>query len=147
MKVSYSCMRSVKSIVKSNNRKILTDGSSREERTCNCPANATLPMNGHCLAKNFIYSVNIPSSLQSYGGKEYTGVSEPAWKKRLENHKRDTANKRYENSTMLSKEIWKIKDAGGTFSKKWSLVGHAPAFNPSAGKCNLCLAEALHLLI
>ena len=145
LKVSYSCMRSMKSIVTSHNRKILTEGTSREERTCNCPANATCPMNGNCLAKNVIYSGEITSNLQSYGTKEYTGISEPAWKKRLGNHKRDFANRKYENSTTLSKEIWKIKDAGGAYSINWSIVGHAPAFNPSSGKCNLCLAEALHI--
>ena len=145
LKVSYSCMRSMKSVVTSHNRKILTEQTSQEERKCNCAADATCPMDGYCLAKNVIYSGKVTSSLQNYGTKEYTGISEPEWKKRFGNHNRDFRDRKYETSTTLSKEIWKIKDAGGTFSINWSIVGHAPAFTPAAGKCNLCLAEALHI--
>ena len=104
-----------------------------------------LVVSGYCLAKNVIYSGKITSNLPNYGTKEYIGISAPEWKKRLGNHKSSFSNRKYENSTTISKEIWKIKDTGGTFDVNWSIVGHAPDYNPAARKCHLCLSEALYI--
>ena len=145
LKVSYSCMRNVNSVVTGHNRKILNGDTAENERRCSCPANTECPLDGHCLSKNTIYSGKITSNLPNYGTKEYIGLSEPEWKKRLANHRTSFSNRKYETSTAISKEIWKIKDQGGTFNVKWSIVGHAPAYNPASKRCCLCITEALHI--
>ena len=143
LKVSYSCMRNIGSKVTGHNRKILNADTEKEERKCNCPRNAECPLDGHCLAKNTIYSGKITSDLPNYGSKEYIGLSAPEWKKRLANHKSSFSNRKLENSTEISKEIWRIKDQGGSYNVKWSIVQQAPAYNPASKRCHLCITETL----
>ena len=138
-------MRNTSSIITGHNRKIRNEDARENERICNCPANAEYPLEGQCLSRNTIYSRKIASNLPNYGTKEYIGHSEPEWKKRLANHKTSFSNKKYESSTPISKEIWRIKDQGGTFAVQWSIIGHAPAYNPASKRCSLCTTEALHI--
>ena len=144
LKVSYSCMRSMKSIVSAHNRKILTEESAENERKCSCPEGTSCPLDGHCLSKNTMYSGKITSDLPNYGTNEYVGISAPEWKLRYGNHRISFNERRYAKCE-IAKEIWRIKDQGGTFDISWSILGHAPAYNPSSKKCNLCLIEALYI--
>ena len=138
-------MRNISSMVTGHNRKILNEATTENERRCSCPANTECPLDGYCLAKNTVYSGKITSSLPNYGTKEYIGISAPEWKKRLGNHKTSFCNRKYETKTEISKEVWKVKDQGGTFNIKWSIIGHAPAYNPASKKCCLCISEALYI--
>jgi hypothetical protein len=145
LKVSYSCMRNMQSIVTSHNRKILNEKPQEEpERTCNCSRNATCPMNGNCLSENTIYSGKITSSLPNYGQKEYAGLSAPPWKGRFNTHTH-SFNHRDAAKCEIANEVWRIKDLGGTFDIQWSILGHAAAYNPESNKCNLCLNEKLYI--
>jgi hypothetical protein len=145
LKVSYSCMRNMQSIVTSHNRKILNEKPQEEpERTCNCSRNATCPMNGNCLSENTIYSGKITSSLPNYGQKEYAGLSAPPWKGRFNTHTY-SFNHRDAAKCEIANEVWRIKDLGGTFDIQWSILGHAAAYNPESNKCNLCLNEKLYI--
>ena len=144
VKVSYSCMRNIKSIVSAHNRKILTEELEENQRKCNCPRNTICPMNGNCLAKNTMYSGKITSDLPNYGATEYVGISEPEWKKRLGNHTISFNNRDYAKCE-IAKEVWRIKDQGGSFNINWSIIGYAPPYNPTSKKCNLCLSEALYI--
>ena len=144
LKVSYSCMRNIKSIVNVHNRMILTEESEESKRTCSCPRNAICPMNGNCLSENTMYSVKITSNLPNYGTNEYVGISAPEWKKRLGNHKLSFNNRKYAKCE-IAKEVWRIKDQGGNYNIDWSIIGHAAAYNPVSNKCNLCLSEMLHI--
>ena len=144
LKVSYSCMRSMKSIVSAHNRQILTEESAENKRTCNCPNGTPCPLDGNCLSENTLYSGNVTSNLPNYGTNRYVGISAPEWKKRFGNHKMSFNERKYAKCE-IAKEIWRIKDRGGTFNVKWSILGHAPAYNPASKKCNLCLSEALYI--
>ena len=137
-------MRNIKSIVSAHNRKVLTEESEENKRKCNCPRNATCPMDGNCLAKNTMYSGKVSSNLPNYGVTEYVGISEPEWKTRLGNHRLSFNERKYAKCE-IAKEIWRIKDQGGTFRVNWSILGHAPPYNPTSKKCNLCLSEALYI--
>ena len=137
-------MRNIKSIVSAHNRKILTEELEENQRKCNCPRNTTCPMNGNCLAKNTMYSGKITSDLPNYGATEYVGISEPEWKKRLGNHTISFNNRDYAKCE-IAKEVWRIKDQGGSFNINWSIIGYAPPYNPTSKKCNLCLSEALYI--
>ena len=144
LKVSYSCMRNMKSIVNAHNRKILTETSQHDKRICSCPKNTTCPLNGKCLSENTIYAGKITSNLPNYEVKEYVGLSAPAWKKRLGNHKLSFNNRKYEKCE-IAKEVWNIKDNGGEYNIEWRILGHAASYNPVGKKCNLCLSEKVHI--
>ena len=67
---------------------------------------------------------------------------EPEWKKRFYNHTHSFNNREYAKCE-IAKEIWRIKDLGGSYNVEWDIVGHAPGYNPIGKKCRLCTAEKL----
>ena len=48
--------------------------------------------------------------------------------------------------TKLSRHIWDLKDSGTDYTIKWSVLATAPAYNPAARKCHLCLKEKTLIL-
>ena len=137
-------MRNMKPIVNSHNKKILTEERRSEGRTCNCPRNRECPLNGKCLSENTLYNGKITSNLPNYGENNYAGMSEPIWKLRLGNHTY-SFNHREAAKCEIAKEVWRIKDQGGDYNIEWSIIGHAPAYNPVSKKCNLCTAEKVYI--
>ena len=146
LKVSYSCMPNMKTFVNAHNRKVMSEETQpAATRTCNCPRNATCPMDGNCLSQNTLYAGIITSNLPNYGEKQYAGVSAPPWKSRLGNHKLSFSKRKYEKTSTIANEVWKIKDKGGEYSIAWRIIAHAGAYNPTSKRCNLCLSEKLYI--
>ena len=54
--------------------------------------------------------------------------------------------RRYEKTTKLAREVWRIKDKGGQFHVKWKIIGHHPGYNLISKRCILCLSEKMHIL-
>ena len=140
LKVSYSCMCNMKSIINTHNKNVLNANIQPNKRRCNCPRETTCLLKGDCLSENTLYAATISSNLPNYNYKEYAGISTPPWKLRLGNHKMSFRKRKYAKCE-IAKEVWRIKDQGGDFNIEWRIIGHAPAFNPIAKKCNLCIAE------
>ena len=44
---------------------------------------------------------------------------------------------------MLSEEVWRIKDAGGTPEVTWRILQRSKAYTPQSRRCTLCLTEKL----
>ena len=62
VKVSYSCMPNVASIIKSHNKKISSkeeDQQGNESKSCNCRKNNPCPMQGKCLTPSVIYKAEV----------------------------------------------------------------------------------------
>ena len=144
LKVSYSSMRNVKSIVNTHNKKILSKSEDANKKTCNCQKQASCPLKGNCLSENTLYAGKVSSNLPNYRPKEYAGISAPPWKLRFANHKL-SFNKREYAKCEIAKEVWGIKEQGGDFNIEWRIIGHAPAYNPTSQKCNLCIAEKVYI--
>ena len=144
LKVSYSCMRNMKTIVNTHNKKTLNENNEAIKKRCNCQRKTTCPLKGECLSENTLYAGTISSNLPNYSRKEYAGISAPPWKFRSSNHKL-SFNKREYAKCEIAKEVWKIKDQGGDFNIEWRIIGHAPAYNPVVKKCNLCIAEKVYI--
>ena len=144
LKISYSCMRNIKAVVSVHNKSVLKDEPQAISKTCSCPRNTICPLNGECLSKNTLYAGTIKSNLANYGEKEYAGLSAPPWKQRLGNHTLSFNDRQYAKCE-IAKEVWRIKDKGGTFSIIWRIIGHAPAYDPVSKKCSLCLSEKLYI--
>ena len=99
LKVSYSCMRSMSSILTSHNKKILAENEKQYE--CNCRNKDECPLENKCLTPRVIYEADVITLNTSR--KFYIGLSDTPFKERYNNHKRDFRNKCYEKSTELSK--------------------------------------------
>ena len=148
VKVSYGCMPSFQSTINCHNKKIMDDTETLAMGECNCRGNNsdTCPLPGICTTNNILYEATLSSNLSNYETKIYKGISEPSFKIRYGNHKSSFNNERYKSETTLAKEVWNIKEQGGTYGIKWKLIKQLPAFNPSTGKCALCLGEKIEIL-
>ena len=146
LKVSYSCLPNMSSIISSHNKKVLnTKQSTSLQKTCNCRRNNECPLNGKCLVNSIIYKCHVKSS-ENDEGVHYIGLTEKSFKERWYSHKHDfrTHNKR--NSTELSKHIWKLKDDGTQPITLWEIIDQAPSYRAGSKTCNLCLTEKFHII-
>ena len=122
IKVSYSCMPNISSIINSHNKKIINPHA--ETKMWNCYRKIYVQTK----LSNIIYEATLSSNLQNQLKNKYIGLCETTFKTRYANHKKSFNTEKYKNSTALSKESWKI-------IRRWQ------PFNPNSGKCNLCLNE------
>ena len=142
LKVSYSCMPNMKSIINAHNMKILKPAAEvNYQRKCNCKKKDECPLNQNCLQSCLVYEATISSNEPEYRPMVYIGLCEPTFKQRYGVHKTSFNNERYRNSTTLSAEYWRIKDKNFTPSVTWRKIRHAPAYSPESRKCQLCLCE------
>jgi hypothetical protein len=108
---------------------------------CNCIKKIACPLNNQCLSKNVVYKATISSDNPILKEKSYIGISENTFKLRFANHLKSFNATRYKNDTELSKEIWRLKDAGTIPIIKWNIIKRCQSYNPSTERCNLCLNE------
>ena len=141
LKVSYSCMRNMSSILTSHNKKILAENEKQYE--CNCRNKDECPLDNKCLTPRVIYEADVINLNTSR--KFYIGLSDTPFKERYNNHKRDFRNRRYEKSTELSKYIWSLQESGIEFTIHWKILSHVKG-TTKRGYCSLCLTEKLWLL-
>ena len=63
VKISYSCMPSVKTIIEGNNKKILRNSEDpMTVKKCSSPKNATCPLDGERLASDIVYRATVTCS-------------------------------------------------------------------------------------
>ena len=146
VKVSYGCMPSIQASINVHNKKILQEVAPLSRGDCNCQDPTVCPLPGECTTPNLLYEGTLTSSLENYGEKLYKGISEPIFKSRFGNHKKSFNRIDYKSDTCLTKEVWKIKELGGTFNVSWRVIRQHPGYNPANGKCALCLNEKLEIL-
>lgn len=147
VKISYGCMPNIQATISSHNKTILNEKEPLVRGDCNCRSNRDeCPLGGECTTPNVLYEGVISSNLPDYENKIYKGISEPPFKTRLGNHKKSFNNTKYQSESTLSKEVWRIKNQGGTYKIAWRVIKQHPGFNPVNGKCNLCLSEKLEIL-
>ena len=133
VKISYSCMRNIGSILSSHNKNILKPVQT--SFGCNCRNNS--PLDNKCLISNIIYRADTTTANEQ---KFYYGTSETTFKQRHSNHSRDFKHLKYQHSTELAKYIWQLKNNNISYTIKWSIAskvyGYASLLN-----CKLCLME------
>ena len=143
LKVSYSCMENIDSIIKSHNSKI--GKGERGPVPCNCQNSRTCPFSGECRSDNSVYQAEVLVP-QEEPSRFYIGISEPETKERHRNHAKAFNDRRYEKDTALSEYIWELKDRGITnYEIKWTILRRVPKYNKIKGICNLCIAEKLEI--
>ena len=78
LKLSYSCMHNMKSIINAHNRKITTtSNATMNNKSCNCNEKNNCPLRGNCLAVNSLYEGTVTSTIPGYKAKVYAGACEP----------------------------------------------------------------------
>ena len=106
VKISYSCMKNIGSIISAHNRNTLNP--IVQSFGCNCRVKNSCPLNGECLTPKFIYRANV-SNYKNSEKNFYFGLADTSFKERYRNHTRDFKHKKYENCTELAKYIWQVK--------------------------------------
>ena len=75
VKVSYSCMPNVKTIISNHNRHLLEKRNEPStDKNCNCRARDECPLNGKCLTKSIVYKAEITAT-DIGETKEYIGMT------------------------------------------------------------------------
>ena len=148
IKLSYSCMPNMNTIINSHNNKIINPPTPpTNQRTCNCMRKDLCPMNQNCLASNVVYEATITSDLPNYGEKKYIGLCETAFKKRYASHKTSFVHQKYKGSTTLSMESWRIKEQNGNPNISWKILQTSRSFSPESVSCQLCQEEKYQIAI
>ena len=142
LKISYSCTKNISSIISSHNRHILNP--EPETYNCNCRNPDECPVEGACLIPNVVYQAEITNDIDNEK-KFYIGISEPVFKVRYRNHKRDVKNVKYRNFTKLASYVWNLKENGKTPKIMYKIVRKVFG-KPKLNFCRLCLAEKLCIL-
>ena len=145
IKLSYSCMNNVKSIIDNHNRALLNKKDNNPTtRECNCRDRNTCPMNGKCLKKSIVYQATITSDLENT--ETYIGLTENTFKMRYANHKASFTHRAKKSATELSKHIWDLKDRNIEYNISWNIICHVPTTSIDRHRCGLCLAEKYYII-
>ena len=113
----------------------------------NCRDKNECPLNGNCLEENIIYKGINTCEQPGYKEKAYLGSARTTFKLRYGNHLKSFENKKYENNTELSKEVWKIKPRNYTPKIYWSIIRKCLTFSLDTKKCQLCRNEKLEIAL
>ena len=144
VKISYSCLPNVKTIIEGNNKKILRNSEDpMTVKKCSCPKNATCPLDGECLASDIVYRATVTCGSKV---ETYVGLTATSFKSRYTNHKASFNMESKRNATELSKHIWDLKDNSLDYAIKWSILCRAPHYSNTTKRCNLCIAEKYFIL-
>ena len=122
IKVSYSCMQNIKSVINNDKMNVLNNTAGIEERG-NCP------LDGKCLTPNIICEAQITSNQLNYNQKIYIGTTQTEFKRRFNNHANSFNLEHYENDTELSKEYWTRKRNHVTPKVSWRIIRKCGPFN------------------
>ena len=141
LKLSYSCMPNMKSIISSHNKTLLSDyhqsQTQSSDKQCNCRKKDQCPLDGKCLTQNVVYQATVTTQASS---DTYVGLA-TNFKERYRNHTASFRHQSKRNETELSKHIWTLKDNNKPFNIKWRIIKQCRPYNNISNKCNLCIFE------
>ena len=143
VKVSYSWTDNIAKIIKRHNKN-KTNLNPVNQPKCNCRNKTSCPLDVNCQIESVVYKCI--TSTPNDNNKTYIGLTEGTWKQRSYKHALSFRNKKYENSTTLSKYMWKKKSANHQPKLQWSIVTSAPAYSNISKRCPLCLNEKLAII-
>ena len=154
IKISYSCMPNMQTLINKRNQIILSSTKTPKETTilrkqktnsknCNCRKPELCPLDQNCLTERVIYKATVATELKS---KTYIGSCETSFKTRFNNHKQSFKNLLHRNDTVLSTYIWELKEENMNFKITWKIILNVNHNFNQRKKCNLCLTEKVAIL-
>ena len=139
VKISYSTTKNMRSIITSNNNKLLKPlNNGNNPRECNCVPASSCPVNNKCLKSSLVYSCKVESNSES---KAYIGVTKNSFKERWNAHQHYHRHIEERHRTTLANYIWSLKERNIPFSENWSIETHGQTYSPEIGYCNACSIE------
>ena len=91
VKISYSCLPNIKSIINAHNRKILYPSPTIGRRTCNCINIPQCLLQQKCLSNNILNQANIAQIAENPETKIYYNICETIFNLSYANHKNRSA--------------------------------------------------------
>ena len=138
MKVSYSCIKNMDSIISGHNHNILNP--KQRSFGCNCRKKDSCPLNGECLTPKVIYRADVTN--EANNGQMFFGLAETTFKERYNNHKRDVKHIKYQYNIELTTYIWNLKNNSIQYNIHRKVVDKVYG-NANLTMCKLCLMEKL----
>ena len=92
VKISYSCMNNISSIISGHNKNLLNPNVT--QYGCNCRIREDCPLQNQCLTPNIIYRVDVHCKVNK-DHKFYFGVARTPFKGRFRNHNRYFNHEQY----------------------------------------------------
>ena len=90
-----------------------------------------------------MYEATVNADVPRYEARTYKGITERTFKERFKEHNKTFRDPKRKAESELSKEVWNIKEAGGTPVVTWCILQKSRTYNPTARRCALCLTEKL----
>ena len=105
VKISYSCLPNIKSIINGHSRKILYLSPTIGRKTCNCINISQCPLQQRCLSNNILYQANIIPFGENSETKVYYAICETTFKLGYANHKKSFNHRNHRSDTELSNKL------------------------------------------
>ena len=128
-------MKSISSIIKEPNLKILTPDSN-EKCNCNCRNKECYPLEGYCLKECMVYEAKVSTENNC---KLYYGKCEGEFKSRFCNHTTSFWDRG--NETELPKSIWQLKGESKNYNIQWKIFSYSTPYKCGTRRCDQCLTE------
>ena len=143
LKLSYSCMPSVKQIIDGHNKAILkkadtTTLQTNEGKKCNCRKKEHCPLNGECMVDEVVYQATVTTENTT---ETYIGLTANNFKARYGNHQMSFRHEKRKSETELSKHIWQLKGENKEFKVTWKILAKAKPYTNITKRCDLCSTE------
>jgi len=91
LKLSYSCMTNIKTIISNHNKAQINKSDPTNDSNCNCRNSSMCPMDGKCNDQNMIYQAEVTTTTSR---ETYIGLCDTTFKLRYRNHVCSFKNKR-----------------------------------------------------
>lgn len=146
LKLSYSCMTNVKSIIANHNKAQISKSSKQSDEVkidCNCRNKDNCPLERNCNIRNIIYQAEVTTPQAK---ETHIGLCNTTFKERYRNHTCSFRKECYKNTTKLSKHIWSLKEWKIDYQIRWRKVKQVKSYSNVNKKCNLCLWEKYFII-
>ena len=143
VKLSYSCMPNVASIISGHNKKVINTEEGNGPPPCTCTL-YDCEVEGKCEQTGVIYQCKVTETTRGTS-ETYIGLTANSFKDRLTKHRRSFRVEGYHRNS-LSTHIWDLKRRQINFEISWRIVAKARPYSPSAKYCKLCIKEIYYIL-
>ena len=142
VKLSYSCLPNMGTVISSKNKKLLLEGQNLPP-PCTCEQDQC-PVDGKCTQKNVIYQATLEA--QNNEIYKYIGLTEKSFFQRWTQHNSSFRVHDPRNSTSLSRKILELQRKHILFDLKWKILDKTTSYTPGSEDCRLCISEIYFII-
>ena len=142
VKIGYSCMKNMSSIISNHNRKIINSDNKKTIIRCSCTKETVknCPIPKKCFTKEVVYKATVKAT-----NANYIGMAGTDFKARYKNHLQNFEKEHLKKSTTLSLHVWE-NNLNPDPEIKWELLRICSAYKPGNKACDLCISEKLEII-